>query len=76
MLTSTPKSKNAVTSDLFPFRTKHNWETYFELLNVPFLINPNENLKTGNRVKFFFLMKLVKLFMKKQLKIKDLIEIQ
>lgn len=61
-LTSTPKSKNAVISDLFPFRTNHNWETYFELLNVPFLINPNENLKTGNRVKFIFFDENGKIF--------------
>jgi len=64
-LTSIPKSINAVTSDLFPFRTEHNWETYFELLNVPFLINPNEQSKTGNRVKFIFFDENGKIFHEK-----------
>lgn len=35
-----PDNQNSAVSDLFPFRINNGWETHFELLNLPALINP------------------------------------
>ena len=37
-------SFSTVTSDLFLYRIENNWSTFFELLNVNYLID-NDNLK-------------------------------
>ena len=54
-LTAIPKDPDAVISDLFPFKIERDWNTYFELLNIPALLDPiHGNHK--NSVNFIFLM--------------------
>tara|TARA_B100000989_G_C19509920_1_gene458440 strand:- start:1061 stop:1897 length:837 start_codon:yes stop_codon:yes gene_type:complete len=43
-LSKIPKHSSSVTSDLFLYRIENNWSTFFELLNVNYLID-NDNLK-------------------------------
>jgi len=53
-LTAIPKDKDAVISDLFPFRIEQDWNTYFELLNIPALLDPkNSNEKNSANFVFF-----------------------
>lgn len=52
-LTAIPKDPGAVVSDLFLFRIEQDWNTYFELLNIPALLNP-ENGNKKNFVNFIF----------------------
>lgn len=52
-LTAIPKDPDAVISDLFPYRIEQDWNTYFELLNIPALLEPN-NCKERNSVNFIF----------------------
>jgi hypothetical protein len=49
-----PDNKKSTVSDLFPFRINDGWETHFELLNVPFLIEPVEQKSVTYCVKFIF----------------------
>ena len=42
-ITLRPKNSKAVISDLFPIKNDLDWKTEFELLNVPGLINGNNN---------------------------------
>ena len=51
-LTKIPNNKHAVISDLFPLRIENNWNTFFELLNAPRLINPVQ--KINNEVEICF----------------------
>ncbi len=53
-LANIPKQKKSVVSDLFPFRIHDGWETYFELLNVPMLIDPQHQKNTKYSVRFIF----------------------
>jgi len=48
-----PYEKKSVISDLFPFKINEQWDTQFELLNLPALLNP-ENLNVQNNVRFIF----------------------
>ena len=52
-LTAVPKDPDAVISDLFPYRIEQGWNTYFELLHVPALLDPN-NCKENNSANFVF----------------------
>lgn len=49
-----PDNQNSAVSDLFPFRINNGWETHFELLNLPTLINPLEQQSISYQVKFVF----------------------
>ena len=53
-ITDVPKSKFDVISDLFPLRIENNWNSYFELLNIPQLIDPNIKSKLKNNIQFIF----------------------
>jgi hypothetical protein len=48
-----PYNKRSVISDLFPFKIKDTWDTHFELLNLPSLLNP-ENQLIPYWVRFIF----------------------
>jgi hypothetical protein len=52
-LTAIPKDPDAVISDLFPFRIEQDWNTYFELLNIPALLDPIKG-NHKNSVNFIF----------------------
>lgn len=53
-LTAIPKDPDAVISDLFPFRIEQDWNTYFELLNIPALLDPARfNEKNSAHLVFF-----------------------
>ncbi len=49
-----PDNRKSIVSDLFPFRIKNGWETHFELLNLPSLIDPNDDQSVSYCVKFIF----------------------
>ena len=53
-ITLRPKNSKAVISDLFPIRNDSDWKTEFELLNVPGLINGNNNTNLGQLVTLYF----------------------
>lgn len=53
-LANIPYKKKTVISDLFPFRIHDGWETHFELLNVPNLIEPNNQVDQTYIAKFLF----------------------
>lgn len=53
-LANIPNQKRSVISDLFPFRIQNGWETHFELLNIPMLIDPLHQQNTAYKVKFMF----------------------
>ena len=49
-----PDNPKSSVSDLFPFRINDGWETHFELLNLPTLVNPLQQHSITYRVKFVF----------------------
>ena len=49
-----PRHKESVISDLFPFRIHDGWETHFELLNVPVLIDPIHQIDKVYNVRLIF----------------------
>jgi hypothetical protein len=53
-LVNIPYNKESVISDLFPFRISNGWQTHFELLNIPILIDPKHQVNNSYRVKFVF----------------------
>jgi hypothetical protein len=53
-LVNIPYDKESVISDLFPFRIQGGWETHFELLNIPILIDPQNQANNIYNVKFMF----------------------
>lgn len=53
-LVNIPYDKKSVISDLFPFRIQCGWETHFELLNIPILIDPQHQIDNIYDVKFMF----------------------
>jgi hypothetical protein len=53
-LVRVPNEINSAISDLFPFRIDDGWETHFELLNVPFLIDPINQSDVSYNVRFVF----------------------
>lgn len=52
--TKFPLSNHDVVSDLFPLRIENGWNSYFELLNIPKLINPLSKKTNINKVNFIF----------------------
>ena len=46
-----PNNENHVISDLFPLRIENDWNSFFELLNIPRLIDPSSEC-VKNNVKF------------------------
>lgn len=61
-LVNIPYNKESVISDLFPFRISNGWETHFELLNIPILIDPEHQTNNSYKVKFMFFDETGKLF--------------
>jgi hypothetical protein len=53
-LIKTPLDSRSVVSDLFPFKIFNEWETQFELLNIPMLINPLDNKLQEYKSTFLF----------------------
>ena len=53
-ITKIPSNKFDVISDLFPLRIEDNWNSHFELLNVPRLISFKNNLFYKNEIEFYF----------------------
>lgn len=53
-LIKTPSDSRSVVSDLFPFKIFNEWETHFELLNIPMLINPLYNKYEEYKTTFLF----------------------
>lgn len=53
-LVRVPNETNSAVSDLFPFRIDDGWETNFELLNIPFLIDPLNQSDISYNVRFVF----------------------
>ena len=53
-LVRVPNEINSAVSDLFPFRIEDGWETHFELLNVPLLIDPVNQSDVSYIVRFVF----------------------
>ncbi len=51
-VTRKPKEKDSVISDLFPIRSNEKWCTFFEVLNVPALLNGSFVVSERQRVKF------------------------
>ena len=49
-----PNTQYASISDLFPFRVNDGWETHFELLNLPTLIDPLGQHNISYKVRFVF----------------------
>ena len=49
-----PNSKNHVISDLFPLRIENGWNSFFELLNIPRLIDPSSEFVKNNVKLLFF----------------------
>ena len=49
-----PHDKFSIISDLFPVRNENGWETFFELLNIPFLISGGSNLNSSAVELVFF----------------------
>jgi len=52
-LTKIPIDEHAAISDMFLYRCDDNWNTYFELLNVPGLIEPTSQGKYQVHLVFF-----------------------
>ena len=63
-ITDVPKSKFDVISDLFPLRIENNWNSYFELLNIPQLIDPNIKSKLKNKIQARKMLKFCRKFLK------------
>ena len=53
-VTRIPSRKDSVISDLFSVRSNEEWKTYFELLNVPGLLNGNYTSSNRHRLQFIF----------------------
>ena len=53
-LVKNPNNVNAVISDLFVWRASHEWETYFDFIDLPGLFNPESNLETAEVKIVFF----------------------
>ncbi|MHA8097989.1 hypothetical protein VR479_01680 [Aquirufa aurantiipilula] len=49
-----PNHSQSVISDLFSFKISNGWETHFELLNVPALIDPLHQIHSSYTAKFLF----------------------
>jgi hypothetical protein len=56
-LTKIPSGSYDVISDLFPLRIEDNWNSHFELLNLPRLINPIGDLVYFNEIEIYFFNK-------------------
>ncbi len=54
MITKIPKEKEANISDLFPYKIENNWNTYFELLNVPHMLSPEAKSETPYTIELKF----------------------
>jgi hypothetical protein len=53
-LTSIPSNSEATISDLFLWRKDPNWSSFFELLDIKYLINPNDEINRESIAKFIF----------------------
>jgi hypothetical protein len=53
-LTKIPSNSQATISDLFLWRKDSDWTTFFELLDIKYLINPNDEINRDSFAKFIF----------------------
>lgn len=53
-ITRKPKYSGSVISDLFILRTSEGWRTYFELLNIPGLLNGSYSATPRHKILFVF----------------------
>jgi hypothetical protein len=53
-VTRTPHVKGSVISDLFLVRSNQTWKTYFEVLNIPSLLNGNYSSDQRHNLVFIF----------------------
>ena len=53
-LTSIPSNSEATISDLFLWRKDSNWSSFFELLDIVYLVNPIEDIKRESIARFIF----------------------
>jgi hypothetical protein len=53
-LTKIPSNSQATISDLFLWRKDPNWSSFFELLDIKYLINPNDDINRESIAKFIF----------------------
>jgi hypothetical protein len=53
-LTKIPSNSQATISDLFLWRKDPNWSSFFELLDIKYLINPNDDINRESISKFIF----------------------
>ena len=53
-LTKIPSNSQATISDLFLWRKDSDWTTFFELLDIKYLINPNDEINRESFAKFIF----------------------
>jgi hypothetical protein len=62
-----PLDSNSVVSDLFPFKILNEWETSFELLNIPKLIDPSEENYKKYKITLLFFDENGNLFLKRDI---------
>lgn len=53
-LTKVPFHSEAIISDLFLWRKDDTWSSFFELLDLNYLVNPDDNINTKSIAKFVF----------------------
>jgi hypothetical protein len=53
-VTRRPSNSGSVISDLFPVRNDARWQTFFELLNIPALLNGGYSSESSHEVLFIF----------------------
>lgn len=53
-VTRTPSNSGSVISDLFPLRNDARWQTFFELLNIPALLNGRYSSDSSYEILFIF----------------------
>jgi len=53
-LTKIPSYSQATISDLFLWRKDSDWSSFFELLDIKYLINPNDDINRESSAKFIF----------------------
>lgn len=66
-LTKVPSSPKAIISDLFLWRKDTVWTTFFELLNINYLINPNDYNSSESYAKLLFFNQLGEKFLEQDI---------
>ena len=66
-LTRLPSNSQATISDLFLWRKDPNWSSFFELLDIKYLINPNDDINRESSAKFIFFDRFGEKFLEKDI---------